>query len=275
MSFPAQRCPGSRGRPRSRCSEHAGCGLDRAQREWSRLVKQPRRMAAHFEDFALRLGCQFRRQRRCTSHLLRRSACPLCPFPPSTLSDPTPFGLDTLPSARAWSLTTCVHSPVPTTSTSAPCTTLAWMNTTSPEGALPKPLSLVDKPLVDSQLHDFGVVREGVLEAGFALLVLYLGALSFQPSSLSSLLSATSVLTSSFLSRCTRNSTIRRISCSSLAHSWSIVAWRCGQLAPMFGSTWTDSCPGPCMSVSSTSCLHSPLWTRLPPISCSSCSSSP
>ena len=36
------------------------------------------------------------------------------------------------PSARAWSLTTCVHASVPTTSTSAPCTTLAWMNTTRP-----------------------------------------------------------------------------------------------------------------------------------------------
>ena len=34
-------------------------------------------MAAYLEDFALRLGCQFRRQRCCASHLLRRSACPL------------------------------------------------------------------------------------------------------------------------------------------------------------------------------------------------------
>ena len=51
------------------------------------------------------------------------------------------------PSARAWSLTTCVHASVPTTSTSAPCTTLAWMNTTSPVGALPKP-----KPLSTNHL---------------------------------------------------------------------------------------------------------------------------
>ena len=34
--------------------------------------------------------------------------------------------------------------------------------------------------LVDSQLHDFGAVREGFSEAGFALLVFKLGALSFQ-----------------------------------------------------------------------------------------------
>ena len=46
------------------------------------------------------------------------------------------------PSARAWSLTTCVHASVSTMSTSAPCTTLAWMNTTLTVGALPKPYPL-------------------------------------------------------------------------------------------------------------------------------------
>ena len=45
-------------------------------------------------------------------------------------------------------------------------------------GSLTKAESLVDKPLVDGQLHDFGVV---FLEAGFVLLVLLLRTLSFQP----------------------------------------------------------------------------------------------
>ena len=46
-------------------------------------------------------------------------------------------------SARAWSLTTCVHVSVPTMSTSTPRTTLAWMKTISPVGTFPKtkPLS--------------------------------------------------------------------------------------------------------------------------------------
>ena len=48
-------------------------------------------------------------------------------------------------------------------------------------GSPAKAVSLVDEPLVDNQLHDFGAVREGSSEAGFALLVFELGALSFQP----------------------------------------------------------------------------------------------
>ena len=45
--------------------------------------------------------------------------------------------------------------------------------------------ALVDKPFVNSQLHDFGLVREGLVEASFPLLVLQLGVFSFhalQPS---------------------------------------------------------------------------------------------
>ena len=71
----------------------------------------------------------------------------LCPFPPPTLSGPTPFGLDTPPRHEHGSLTNCVHASVPTTSTFAPCTTLAWMKTTSPEGALPKPNPLLTNHL--------------------------------------------------------------------------------------------------------------------------------
>ena len=85
------------------------------------------------------------------------------------------------PSARAWSLTTCVHASVPTTSTSAPCTVLAWMKPTSPEGAFPKP-----KPLSTNHLSTISfttLVRSvtASFEAGFALLVFELGAFSFQP----------------------------------------------------------------------------------------------
>ena len=36
--------------------------------------------------------------------------------------------------------------------------------------------AFVDEPLVDNELDDFGPVREGVLEAGFALFVFQLGS---------------------------------------------------------------------------------------------------
>ena len=54
--------------------------------------------------------------------------------------------------------------------------------------------AFVDKPLVNNELHDIGPVCEGVWEAGFAFFVFKLGV-----SSLSSLLTATSAFTSSFL----------------------------------------------------------------------------
>ena len=41
--------------------------------------------------------------------------------------------------------------------------------------------TFVDEPLVDDKLDDFGPVREGVLEAGFALFVFQLGVFPLQP----------------------------------------------------------------------------------------------
>ena len=73
--------------------------------------------------------------------------------------------------------------------------------------------TFINKPRVDKELRDFGPDREGFREAGFVLLSSSSWEYSFF--SLSSLLTATSVLTSSFLSRRTRISAIRRISCSS------------------------------------------------------------
>ena len=63
-------------------------------------------------------------------------------------------------------------------------------------------------------------------------------------SSLSSLLAAASVLTSSFRSLCTRNSTIRRISRSSLAHSWAIVAWGGSHRPPCLAPLGPTRFPG-------------------------------
>ena len=175
------------------------------------------------------------------------------------------------PSARAWSLTTCVHASVPTTSTSAPCTALAWMKTTSPEGALPKP-----KPLSTNHLSTVSFTTLVWSARASSRLASRSSSSSWELSlsSLSSLQAATSVLTSSFRSQCTRNSTIRRISRSSLAHSWSIVAWVCEPPAPTFGATWTNSLPGPCASVSSSSHPQSPPWTRLVASACCLSSSS-
>ena len=81
-------------------------------------------------------------------------------------------------------------------------------------------------------------------------------------SSLSSLLTATSAFTWSFLSRRCRSSTNRRISRSSRVHSTirssSSVAWRCEPPASLSGATWSKSCsrPSPSFMASlSLSCL--------------------
>ena len=71
--------------------------------------------------------------------------------------------------------TACTHAPVPIVRTSAPCTTLAWMT---------KAEVLVDKPLVDDQLHDFGLVRESCRQAGFVFFVLLILPFPLSASSL-------------------------------------------------------------------------------------------
>ena len=57
----------------------------------------------------------------------------------------------------------------------------------------------------------------------------------------SSLLAATYVLMTNSLSPRTRNSTIRRISCSSWAYSWFNVPWKGAPPATMFGATCSNS----------------------------------
>ena len=49
-------------------------------------------------------------------------------------------------------------------------------------GSPAKAVSLVDEPLVDNQLHDFGAVREGFSETGLALLVFGAGSSLFPAS---------------------------------------------------------------------------------------------
>ena len=163
----------------TRCELFAASGLEAAFS--CRLAIQPRRLTAHLEDFTLRLGCQFRRQRRRSSHLLRRSACP--------------FSVLFLPPR---SVAPSLSGSIPTLGTSMvaddlrPCVSADHGHLRALHGAgvdehdltretLTKAETFIDKPLVDSQLHDFGVVSEGFFEAGFALLVVQLRALSFQP----------------------------------------------------------------------------------------------
>ena len=166
----------------------------------------------------------------------------------SKLSVPKPFVLDASPSTRAWSLTTCAHASVPTMSTSAPCTTLAWMKTTSPVGSLRKP-----KPLSTNKFWT----------TSFATLVLsakapvrlescFLSSFSScSQSNRSSRLAATYV----FAPRTRPYDGFR----AALGPTCSDVAWRCEPRATMFGATWTSSCPRPCVSVPPTSRLHSRL----------------
>ena len=90
-------------------------------------------------------------------------------------------------------------------------------------GVSSKAESFVDEPLVDNKLHDFWSCLRG--RPGGWLRVLRLPA-----DSVASLLTATSAVTWSFLSRRTRNSTIRRISrrswVQSTTRSSAAVAWR-------------------------------------------------
>ena len=141
------------------------------QCDGGRLVTQPWRLAAHFEDCTLRLGCQFRCQRRRPSHLLRRSACPLSVFflLPRSLAPRLSGSIPPLGTSMvADDLRPCV---------SADHEDLGTLHSAGVDeddltrDSLTKAETLVDKPLVDSQLHDFGVVGEGFFEAGFALLV--------------------------------------------------------------------------------------------------------
>ena len=106
----------------------------------------------------------------------------LCPFPPSTLSGPTPYGLGILPQALAWSLTGL-----------RPCFSAGYEHLRAlhdagmdehdlTSGSPAKAVSLVDEPLVDNQLLDFGAVRECSFEAGFRAPRLRTGSFLFPAS---------------------------------------------------------------------------------------------
>ena len=149
--------------------------------------------------------------------------------------------LDT-PWARASSRTTCTHASVPIMRTSASRTTLAWMKMTSPVGTLPKP-----KPLSTNHLSTTSLTTLFLSARASGRLASRSSSSSWECSfsSRASLLTATSAFTSSFLSRRTRNSTIRRISCRSWVQSTirssSAVAWRCEPPASMSGATGSKS----------------------------------
>ena len=144
------------------------------------------------------------------------------------------------PLARAWSLTTCTRASTFIVRTSAPWTVLAWMKTISPKGFLPKP-----RPLSTNHLSTRKTTFGASVGALARLASHSSSGWEFSFSSFTSLLAATSVSTSSFLSRRTKNSTDGPISFSTSAHS--LVPRGLGgvkHMLPVFGATWTNLSSG-------------------------------
>ena len=143
------------------------------------LVVYTRQVVAYHRDLLLRLTCQLCGLRRCSPRLLSNLVRLSLSFSSFQAARPQALRARFLPSSSV-----VVHDLHPRICANredlsnhhSACVDYDFVCVN-----LAKAKDFVDEPLVDDQLRDFGLVRDGFSQAGFSLLVLLLVILFLQP----------------------------------------------------------------------------------------------